>query len=237
MYAPLEGRIGEAKVKVGNLVGPDPAGGGAYSELATIQQLDPMGVDIRLSSRDLDRTTELVSKGLAVRLTRPGRSGEQTHPYEGTGYFIDNMIDETTSTFLAKARMPNPHGSLLPGEYVKLRLIVDRLANAIVVPAPAVVETNTGPVVYVVDGDGKVALKRVEAGQTHEGLRVITAGLEAGVPVIVDALHMIQPGLAVKTTPVVATARASDTPTIEAAALEGRKTDGAHSHLSATPKS
>jgi membrane fusion protein, multidrug efflux system len=237
MYAPLEGRIGEAKVKVGNLVGPDPAGGGAYSELATIQQLDPMGVDIRLSSRDLDRTTELVRKGLAVRLTRPGRSGEQAHPYEGTSYFIDNMIDETTSTFLAKARMPNPHGSLLPGEYVKLRLVVDQLANAIVVPAPAVVETDTGPVVYVVDGDGKVALMRVEAGQSHEGLRVITAGLEAGVPVIVDALHMIQPGLAVKTTPLVATGRASNTPTIEAAALDGRKTDGAHSHQTATPKS
>jgi membrane fusion protein, multidrug efflux system len=237
MYAPLEGRIGEAKVKVGNLVGPDPSGGGAYSELATIQQLDPMGVDIRLSSRDLDRTTELVRNGLAVRLTRPGRSGEQAHPYEGTGYFIDNMIDETTSTFLAKARMPNPHGSLLPGEYVKLRLVVDQLANAIVVPAPAVVETDTGPVVYVVDGDGKVALMRVEAGQSHEGLRVITAGLEAGVPVIVDALHMIQPGLAVKTTPVVATGRASNTPTIEAAALDGRKTDDAHSHQTANPKS
>ena len=103
---------------------------------------------------------------------------------------------------------------------------------------------NTTPVLTISrkfprkkNSDGKVALKRVEAGQTHEGLRVITAGLEAGVPVIVDALHMIQPGLAVKTTPVVATARASDTPTIEAAALEGRKTDGAHSHLSATPKS
>src|SRR5581483_7731388 len=49
MYAPIDGRIGEARVKVGNLVGPDQAGGGAFSDLATIQQLDPIGVDLRLS--------------------------------------------------------------------------------------------------------------------------------------------------------------------------------------------
>lgn len=201
MSAPLDGRIGEARVKVGNLVGPDPAGGGAFSDLATIQQLDPMGVDIRLSSRDLDRTRDLITKGLAVRLYRPGYSGDLEHSEEGACYFIDNTIDETTSTFLAKARIPNPGGTLLPGEYVKLRLVVDRLNGAVVVPAPAVSETETGPVVYVVDGEGKVAVQAVEAAQTHQGLRVITKGLDAGVPVIVEGLQSIRPGLVVKTEP------------------------------------
>jgi membrane fusion protein, multidrug efflux system len=203
MYAPLDGRIGEAKVKVGNLVGPETSGGGTYSVMATIQQLDPMGVDIRLSSRDLERTRDLIDKGLAVRLTRTGLSGEREHPYEGKGYFIDNMVDETTSTFLAKAQLPNPQGTLLPGEYVKVRLVVDRLENTVVVPAPAVQETDSGPVVYIVDGEGKVAVQRVDAGGTYEGLRVITGGLEVGVPVIVEGLQMIQPGVAVKTTPAV----------------------------------
>ena len=155
MYAPIDGRIGEARVKVGNLVGPDPAGGGRFTDLATIQQLDPMGVDIRLSSRDLDRTTALIEAGLAVRLTRPGPSGAQEHPYEGRCYFIDNTVDETTSTFLAKARIPNPGGKLLPGEYVKVRMVVDRLEDAVVVPAPSVVETEAGPIVYVVDERGQ----------------------------------------------------------------------------------
>ena len=144
MYAPIDGRIGEARVKVGNLVGPDPAGGGAFTDLATIQQLDPMGVDIRLSSRDLDRTTALIEAGLAVRLIRPGPAGPQEHPYEGQCYFIDNTVDETTSTFLVKARIPNPGGKLLPGEYVKVRMVVDRLEDAVVVPAPSVVETEAG---------------------------------------------------------------------------------------------
>ena len=114
-----------------------------------------MGVDVRLSSRDLDRTTALIEEGLAVRLIRPGPTGPQEHPYEGTCFFIDNTVDETTSTFLAKARIPNPGGKLLPGEYVKVRMVVDRLENAVVVPAPSVIETDAGPVVHVVDARGQ----------------------------------------------------------------------------------
>jgi membrane fusion protein (multidrug efflux system) len=157
MYAPLQGRIGEARVKVGNLVGPDQAGGGAFTDLATIQQLDPMGVDLRLSSRDLDRITSLIGEGLAVHLTRPGPAGPQEHPYEGRCFFIDNTVDETTSTFMVKATIPNPSGKLLPGEYVKVRMVVDRLENAVVVPAPSVIESDSGTIVHIVDAQGKVA--------------------------------------------------------------------------------
>jgi membrane fusion protein, multidrug efflux system len=210
MYAPIEGRIGEARVKVGNLVGPDPAGGGAFTNLATIQQLDPMGVDLRLSSRDLDRTTTLIEGGLAVRLTRPGPAGPQEHPYQGRCFFIDNTVDETTSTFLVKAQFPNPGGKLLPGEYVKVRMVVDRLENAVVVPAASVVESDSGTIVHVVDAQGKVAVRRVVAGQAYEGLRVITKGLDSGASVIVDGLQMIRPGLSVKTEPAALTRRQTD---------------------------
>jgi membrane fusion protein, multidrug efflux system len=210
MYAPLDGRIGEARVKVGNLVGPDQGGPGGMTDLATIQQLDPMGVELRLSSRDLDRTTTLIEGGLAVRLTRPGPNGPQEHPFPGQCFFIDNRVDETTSTFLAKVRIPNPGGKLLPGEYVKVRMVVDRLENAVVVPAPSVVESDSGTIVHVVDKDGKVAVRKVVAGQAHEGLRVISKGLDPGVSVIVDGLQMIRPGLPVKTEPAVLTRREAD---------------------------
>jgi membrane fusion protein (multidrug efflux system) len=210
MYAPLAGRIGEARVKVGNLVGPDQGGGGGFTDLATIQQLDPMGVDVRLSSRDLERTTSLIERGLAARLIRPGPAGLQEHPHEGRCYFIDNTVDETTSTFLVKVRFPNPGGKLLPGDYVKVRMVVDRLEDAVVVPAPSVVESDSGTIVHVVDDRGKVAVRRVVAGQAHEGLRVITQGLDPGASVIVDGLQMIRPGLSVKTEPAVLTRREAD---------------------------
>jgi membrane fusion protein (multidrug efflux system) len=217
MYAPLDGRIGEARVKVGNLVGPDQGGAGGFSELATIQQLDPMGVDVRLSSRDLDRITSLIEGGLAVRLIRPGPAGPQEHPYAGRGFFIDNRVDETTSTFLVKASIPNPGNKLLPGEYVKVRMVIDRLEDAVVVPAPSVVETDSGTIVHVVDAQGKVAVRKVVAGQAHEGLRVITKGLDAGASVIVDGLQMIRPGLSVKTEPAALTRREADANKVTAA--------------------
>ena len=225
MFAPIEGRIGEAKVKVGNLVGPDSSGGGAFSDLATIQQLDPMGVDIRLSSRDLDRITRLIHKGLTVRLRRPGTTGETEHPQEGRCYFIDNTIDATTSTFLAKARMPNPNATLLPGEYVKLQLVVDQLDNAVVVPATAVMETEVGPAVYIVDKQGKVAIQQVEAAQTYEGSRIITKGLDSGVPVIVEGLQLIRPGLPVKTEIAVLPRQVRDEAKVSAGPPRGPKAD------------
>lgn len=203
MTAPIEGRIGVALVKVGNLVGPGQEGGG-FTELATIQQLDPITVDIQISSRYLDKATKLVNEGLPAKLTRPGVEGEEVHPFDGVCYFIDNHIDETTSTFLSKARIPNPTGTLLPGEYVKLELKVDDLKDVVVVPASAVMETEAGPVVYIVDAEGKVAIQRVEAGLTmYRGLRVLTGGIEAGVPVIVEGLQMIRPGMPVKADPAV----------------------------------
>ena len=163
-----------------------------------------MGVDIQAQlARPRPRPRELIQKGLAVRLTRPGLRASRSTPTRASATSSTTRIDETTSTFLAKARVPNPEGTLLPGEYVKLRLVVDQLENAVVVPAPAVIETEAGPAVYIVDGKGKVAIQRVEAAQTYEGLRVITRGLDAGVPVIVEGLQMIRPGIPVKTEPAV----------------------------------
>ena len=166
-----------------------------------------MGVDVRISSRDLGQITSLIEGGLAVQLIRPGPAGPVEHPYAGQGFFIDNRVDETTSTFLVKAQFPNPGSKLLPGDYVKVRMVVDRLENAVVVPAPSVVESDSGTIVHVVDAQGKVAVRRVVAGQAFEGLRVITKGLDSGASVIVDGLQMIRPGLPVKVVPAELTRR------------------------------
>ena len=130
MSAPIAGRIGELKVKVGNLVGD-----GNATELVTIQQLDPMGVDFRPAARYLPNATALLARGMAVKLLV---EGNRPHPHIGKAIFIDNVVDSTTSTFLMRAEVPNPDGSLLPGEYVRAELTVGEFADAIVVPEQAV---------------------------------------------------------------------------------------------------
>ena len=108
-----------------------------------------------------------------------------------------------TATFLAKARIPNPAGTLLPGEYVKLeRWSSTGSTTPSSSPAPAVAEDEAGRLrPYRRRADNRVAIRNVQAGQTHEGLRVVSKGLDAGVPVIVEGLQMIRPGIAVTAEP------------------------------------
>jgi RND family efflux transporter MFP subunit len=202
MSSPIDGRIGVAEVKLGNLVGPASAGGGEdYTELAVVRQLDPMGVDIQASSRYLDRVAPLISQGLALEMFRPRLEGEEARRFPGKATVIDNTINPTTSTFLIRAEVANPDKTILPGEYVKLNAKVGEVRDAIVVPEQAVVETQAGPAVYTVDAQGKVKVTPVRATLTHEGLRVLESGLEPGQQVIVEGLQLVRTGMTVKTRP------------------------------------
>jgi RND family efflux transporter MFP subunit len=202
MSSPIDGRIGLAEVKLGNLVGPATGGGsGDYTELGVVRQLDPMGIDIQASSRYLDRVTRLIVQGLPVEVFRPGLDGEEARRHRGKATVIDNTIDPSTSTFLVRAEVANPEKSLLPGEYVKVDAKVGEVGDAVVVPEQAVIETQSGPAVYTVDGQGKVAVVPVRATITYEGLRVLESGVEPGQNVIVEGLQLVRAGLTVKAEP------------------------------------
>jgi RND family efflux transporter MFP subunit len=189
MKSPIDGRAGELKVKLGNLVGP--ATGSVDTTLLTIQQLDPMGVDLRPASRYLPIITKLVKGGLEVRLSV---QGNVPHPYPGKVVFVDNTVDPTTSTVLVKAEVPNPGQTLLPGEYVKVTLNAGDYADVIVVPDQAVVEAQEGPRVLVVDAQNKVQVAIVKPLDTYEGLLALESGLEAGQKVIVEGIQLVRPG-------------------------------------------
>src|SRR5262249_13270558 len=151
---PITGRIGELKVKVGNLVGD-----GQATELVTIQQLDPMGIDLRPAARYLPNANVLVPRGLPFKIVV---EGDRPHPHVGKAIFIDNTVDTTTSTFLVRAEAPNPDRSLLPGQYVKAEVKVGEYAGAVVVPEQAVAEGQEGARVFVADAQNKVQAVNVK---------------------------------------------------------------------------
>jgi len=186
MAAPINGRIGELKVKVGNLVGDT-----GQTELVTIQQLDPMGLDLRPPARYLPVATALVASGLAIELNV---EGERRHPHVGTAIFIDNQVDPTTSTFLLRAEVPNPDGSILPGEYIKATMTVGNYVDAVVVPERSVVLGQEGTRVFVVDAANKVQDVKVGAVDVYHGLRVLDSGLESGQKVIVEGIQLVRQG-------------------------------------------
>ena len=191
MVAPLDGKIGEALVKVDNLVGT----GGPTAALATIQQLDPIGVDLQVSSTHLPKATQLVSQGLDIEVDlgdqRPKRLSLAIVD------FIDNAVGRTTASTLPGQSQScrTPEKTILPGEFAQLRISRSTTRkNAVAVPEKAVVQTQAGPTVYVVN-DGKVGVAPVVvADDTYKGVRVVTSGLTAGQMVIVEGLQLVRPG-------------------------------------------
>lgn len=194
MVAPIDGRIGELQVKLGNLVGP-ATGSSDTTSLVTIQQLDPMGVDLRPASRFLPLITKLLDSGLEVKLSTRGTA---LHPHTGKIVFLNNMVDSTTSTVLLKASVPNPDQTLLPGEYVKVELNVGNYAGVVVVPDQAVVEAQEGSRVLVVDDQNTVRLAVIKPLDVNEGLLAVESGLEPGQKVIVEGTQLVRPGQTVQ---------------------------------------
>ncbi len=190
--AEIDGRIGEALVKVGNLVVT-----GQDSALATIQKLDPMGIEMQVSSRYLPRVTALVAQGLVIRVEV---GVVDVRSFSGRVDFIDNVINRNTSTFLLKAKVPNPAKSLLPGEYARMFATIEDRKGVLVVPEKAIVETQAGTTVFLVGSDGKVVVAAVELeDDTYQGLKVVKSGLKAGQKVIVEGLQSVRQGVTVKT--------------------------------------
>lgn len=199
MVSPIDGRIGDLKIKLGNLVGQS---GSSDVDLVTIEQLDPMGVEMRVPARYLPQVTRLVNSGLKVNLRVQGR---RAHPYQGTVYFVDNVVDPTTATVLVKAEVPNPDQMILPGEYVQLELNIGDYAGALVVPEKAMLEEGQeGARVLVVDDQNKVASVRVVPLDLVQGLRVLdpaNSELQVGQKVIVEGIPLVRPGQTVRVEP------------------------------------
>ncbi|HKI17496.1 MAG TPA: hypothetical protein VKA15_06435, partial [Isosphaeraceae bacterium] len=150
-------------------------------------------------ARYLPSITQLIKGGLSVNLHIQGRPA---HPYQGTVFFVNNIVDPTTSTVMVKAKVPNPDESVLPGEYVQLEMNIGDYAGALVVPEAAVLEEGQeGARVLVVDEQKKVASARVAPLDLVQGLRVLEPGkseLQEGQKVIVEGIPLVRPGQVVE---------------------------------------
>ena len=200
--APISGRIGRALVTEGALVGQGDA-----TQLAVIQQINPMYVNITQSSAEILRMREALSQG---KLSSDGKSGARVSvytddgrkiPQEGRLLFTDLTVDETTGQVQVRAEIPNPDGMLLPGMYVRVKLEQAQIDNAMVLPQQAVTRNEKGNFVMVVAEDGAVSPRPVQIGRSQGTNWVVTSGLKAGEKVMVDGLVKVGMG-AKKVTPV-----------------------------------
>ncbi len=193
MPAPISGRIGRSLVTTGGLVTANQA-----DALTTIQRLDPMFVDIQQSSAALLDLRQRVGGGQgkipgAAQVQLMLEDGSR-YAYTGTLQFAEAMVDQNTGTVTLRARFPNPQGLLLPGMYVRARIVQSSVPNGILVPQTAISRDAQGNGTVLLVGPGNKAIKRtVTADQTIGDQWLVTAGLSPGDKVITEGLGKIRP--------------------------------------------
>jgi membrane fusion protein (multidrug efflux system) len=203
--APISGRIGRALVTEGALVGQ-----GEATQLAVIQQINPMYVNFTQSASEVFKLRRAMEtgqlKGAGAQSAAVQVVLEDGSVYEQPGrlLFSDLTVDSATGQVTLRAEVPNPKGTLLPGLYVRVRLEQAKAGNAITLPQQSVTRSAQGDTVSVVGADGKIASRQVKVGGQQNGQWVILDGVKAGEQIMVDGfqkLQMMPPGTPVKAVP------------------------------------
>ena len=201
--APISGRIGRSLVTEGALVGQ-----GEATQLAVIQQIDPMYVNFTQSAAEVMKLRRAMEAGQLKRADGSNAAVVHVVLEDGTEYarpgkllFSDLTVDATTGQITLRAEVPNPGGTLLPGLYVRVRLAQAKVSNAITLAQQAVTRSPQGDSVMVVGADGKVSPRSVKIGNQQGGQWVILSGLKAGEQVMMDGFQKLRGGAPVKPVP------------------------------------
>ncbi len=204
--APISGRIGRALVTEGALVGQGDA-----TQLAVIQQINPVYVNFTQSASDVLKLRRAMDAGQFKRASGSDAASVRIVLEDGSEYalpgkllFSDLTVDPTTGQVTLRAEVPNPKGDLLPGLYVRVKVEQAQATNAITLPQQAVTRTQQGDTVTVVGADGKLSQRKVKISSAQNNQWVVLDGLKAGEQVMVDGfqkLQMMPPGTAVKAVP------------------------------------
>lgn len=206
LKSPISGRIGDRRVSIGNLVE------GNTTLLATVASVDPIRLEFTMDEASYLRYVRAAS-AQAARTANRGMSlpvklkliDEPDFTRDGKIDFVDNAIDRSSGTIRGRAEFQNPEGKLTPGMFGRVQLTVSEPAQALLVPDSAIGTEQVRKFVFVLSPDSVASPKYVTLGPVVDGMRVITAGLDAGDTVIVNGLMRVRPGIKVAPEEAVAT--------------------------------
>ena len=197
--SPITGIIGKVMVDQGNLVGKSEP-----TLLATVSSVDPIYADFSISEADYLRLAH------RVRLDPQGRPrGDQTPldlilgndqalPQKGHIVFVDRAIDNKTGTIAVRAEFPNPDKVIRPGQFARVRGVVEQRADGVLVPQLALQEQQGAKIAFVVEAGDKVAMRPVVVEDRIGDFYLVKSGLKPGERVIVEGTQKVRPGMQVK---------------------------------------
>lgn len=198
--APISGYISERSTDIGTLVGPS-----AQSLLAAVVKTDTVSVDFSMTGLDYLRSK---SRNVIIGEADSSRGWESTvtitladgkeYPYKGRVDFADPQVDPKTGTFRVHAEMPNPDRNLLPGEFTKVRLLLDVRDDAVVVPQKALTVDKGAAYIFVVRPDSVVEKRFVETGPEIGNGILVERGIVGGEKIVTEGFHKLRHGIKVK---------------------------------------
>lgn len=187
IYAPLSSLSGDIFIDDGNLVVE-----GSNTTLVTLNQIAPIYASYYIPEKDLPKVKRY-SKGKTLK-TLVTLDDPDVKQQEGTLFFIDNTVDRTTGMIMLKSTFTNSEQILWPEQFVKVRLILDTLEDAVLIPAQALQSSQKGKFVYVI-GLNQVAEQRpVKLGQRQGNKYVVTEGLKSHEKVVLEGQISVSPG-------------------------------------------
>jgi RND family efflux transporter MFP subunit len=198
--APITGRIGNYFITEGNLVAADT------TVLTNIVSIDPMYAYFDADESSVLQVRQLIREG---KVPSPrdsnskvpvlmGLANEAGFPQRGTINFVDNQMNPQTGTVRLRGVFPNQPEVLLPGYFVRVRLLVGETHRALLITERAVDTDQGQKIVYVVNDKNEVVSRPIKLGARHDGLRVIDDGVKPGERVIVNGLLQVRPGITVE---------------------------------------
>ena len=222
--APVAGRVGLRLVDPGNYIS-----GSSSTGVAVVTTIKPTTVDFTVAQNDLQKVVERFrTPGVKLPVTAYSSDGSKKLA-TGTLYAINNQMTTSTGTVTLRASFANDDEALFPNEFVNVRLLVDTLHQAVLVPNAAVLSGAPGNYVYLVNKDDTASVHKVTLGPSDGKNTVIASGLAAGDSVVIDGTDRLSDGAKIKVAPAPASAPAqqvSQTPAAPPSAK--KKTDGSN---------
>lgn len=198
--SPIAGHISERHVDLGTLVGP-----GAKSLLASVVKSDTVLVDFSMTALDYLKSKErnvLLGQKDSTRSWQPSvtitLANNTVYPHKGLVDFAEPQVDPRTGTFSVRAEMPNPNRVLLPGQFTKVKLLLDVREHSTVVPMKSVIIEKGGAYIFVMRRDSTVERRFIELGPEFQNQVVVERGLVANENIVTEGFHKLTPGMKVK---------------------------------------
>jgi multidrug efflux system membrane fusion protein len=193
IVAPISGRVGLRQVDPGNYVTTGDAAG-----IVVLTQLDPISVVFAVPEDNLPQITKRLQTGATLSASAYDRSNT-TQLAVGSLQTLDNQIDTTTGTLKLRAGFDNRSGALFPNQFVNVRLLVDVLRNAAIVPTSAIQNGSAGPFVYLVKPGNTVTVRQIKAGPVDGERTSVLSGVAVGDTVVTDGTDRLREGAKITT--------------------------------------